>query len=66
MKRIVRACIDELLKFDSQSDADLFAMQLCHSGRKNRVDSVELQQDGTVLVRVKRQYNNAELFEKEE
>ena len=66
MKRIVQACIDELLKFENQSEADIFLRRLEYSPRKHRVESTVHCEDGTVLIRIKRQYNNAPLPDREE
>ncbi len=66
MKRIVTACIDELLKFDNQSEADIFLRRLKYSPRRHRVERVQPQEDGTVMIRIKRQYNNAPLPDREE
>lgn len=66
MKRIVTACIDELLKFDNQSEADIFLRRLKYSARRHRVERVQPQEDGTVMIRIKRQYNNALLPDREE
>lgn len=40
MKRIVTACIDELLRFENQSEADIFLRRLKYSPRRNRVESI--------------------------
>jgi len=66
MKRIVHACIDELLRFESRSEADTFLRRLEYSPRRHRVESVSQCKDGTVLIRVKRQYNNAPLPDRED
>jgi len=66
MKRIVYACIDELLRFENKSEADIFLRRLEYSPRKHRVESVSHNEDGTVLIRIKRQYNNAPLPDREE
>jgi hypothetical protein len=65
MKRIVRARFGELLKFDSQNNADLFVMRPRHSGRNHKVDSNDPQKNGTALMRMRLKYNNAVLFQKE-
>lgn len=66
MKRIVHACIDELLKFENNSEADIFLRRLEYSPRKHRVEDTRHCEDGTVLIRIKRQYNNAPLPDREE
>ena len=65
MKRIVHACIDELLKFESKQEADAFIRRLEYSPRKSRVEEVRDGDDGMIYIRVKRQYNNAPLPERE-
>lgn len=66
MKRIVTACIDELLRFENKSEADVFLRRLKYSSRRHRVESVQDMDDGTVMIRIKRQYNNAPLPDREE
>ena len=66
MKRIVHACIDELLKFENQSEADIFLRRLEYSPRLHRVESVSHKEDGTVLIHILRQYNNAPLPDRED
>lgn len=66
MKRIVTACIDELLRFENRSEADIFLRRLKYSPRRHRVESVQNLEDGTVMIRLKRQYNNAPLPDREE
>lgn len=65
MKRIVHACIDELLRFENKSEADVFLRRLEYGRRFNRVESITHNEDGTVLIRVKRQYNNAPFPDRE-
>lgn len=66
MKRIVSACIDEILSFDNAQESEDFLRRLEYSPRKHRVVSVSHQEDGCVLMHVMRQYNNAPLHDKEE
>ena len=66
LKRIVSACIDEVLRFEDRQEADVFLRRLEYSPRKHRVESVDPQADGTVLIHILRQYNNSPLPEREE
>jgi len=66
MKRIVSACIDEVLRFENRQESDLFLCRLEYSPRRNRVESIAYQDNGTVLIHILRQYNNAPLPDRED
>lgn len=58
MKKIISACIDQVIQFDTEQEIDLFLEHL--KNRKQRFTVVwknELK-DGTVQIRIRRQYNN--------
>lgn len=66
MKRIVSACIDEVLRFENKQESDIFVRRLKYSPRRNRVESIAYQDNGTVLIHILRQYNNAPLPDRED
>jgi len=66
MKRIVSACIDEVLRFENKPESDEFLRRLEYSPRRHRVESVSQQADGSVLIHILRQYNNTPLPYREE
>lgn len=63
MKRITSACLEQTIRFDTYNDAnpkeDLkkFLELLDRRRTKYRVESQEEQEDGAIIVRLKKQYN---------
>ena len=66
MKRIISACIDEVFRFENRQESEIFLRRLKYSPRRNRVESIAYQDDGTVLIHILRQYNNAPLPDRED
>lgn len=59
MKRIVFACLDEMLHFDSKEEYAAFIERLDRNNRIYKIDNVKEQKDHSVNIRIKRQYGNA-------
>lgn len=58
MKKIISACIDQVIQFDSEQEVDLFLGHLKNRKQKFTVVWKNDLNNGTVQVRIRRQYNN--------
>ncbi|MBQ8568373.1 MAG: hypothetical protein IJ446_04060 [Oscillospiraceae bacterium] len=65
MKKIISACIDQILWFDSTDSFNMFKEQLSRGDRKYTILSEEKNSDGSLNIHVLRQYNNAPFLDKE-
>lgn len=65
MKRIVYACIDQMLHFDTKAECDDFISKLGKGkrSRKYKLEDVQNNDDGSANVKIKRQYSNASFDE---
>ena len=57
MKKVIAACIDQLLEFDSQSSFKEYIKNLESKKQWFEVDYATVDENGTVEVRIKKQYN---------
>ena len=62
MKKIVAACIDQILEFDTQSEAANYVEDLRKKNLKFRILHRE-EINGKHRVRIQQQYNNVPLIE---
>lgn len=60
MKKILAACIKQIIQFDSEAEYEAFLNKLI--GNYNVV-SKNVSRDGTVIVEINRSYNNNKLIE---
>lgn len=62
MKKVISACVDQILQFDSEQEVDKYIEQL--SGKKQLFQIVWKNKldNGTVQIRVKKQYNNTDFM----
>lgn len=60
MKRIIYACIDQMLHFDTKDEYNIFAERLGKPPhpKKYKIEDVQDNSDGSVNVKIKRQYAN--------
>lgn len=58
MKKVVAACIDQLLLFDSEKEFQLYEEGLKRKKAEYKICQVDVIEKGQCLVRVKRQYNS--------
>lgn len=71
MKRIKYACLEQTIHFmlkedlrhedavrGVQNDVQAYKMQLERSKTKHRIESEEVQPDGSIIIRIKKQYNS--------
>ena len=58
MKKILEACIEQVLQFDSEMEWAIFHYDLKTGRKAYEVLSEEKQPDGSVIVHIKKQYNN--------
>jgi len=56
MKRIITACLEQTIKFESSEEFEAFKEQLTRKGTKFKVIGTE-NSGGNVIVRLKKQYN---------
>lgn len=62
-KKILAACIDQVLQFDDQAEVDAWKDTL--TGVFS-IESVSVEPDGTVTVHVKKAYNKSPMYVKVE
>ena len=58
MKKVISACIDQVLLFDSVSAFDRWEADLKRKHQEYAIKKVEYFEDGSCKVRVKKRYNN--------
>ena len=58
MKKVVAACIDRLLLFDSEKEFQLYEEGLKRKHMQYKINQVDLVEEGKYLVSVKTQYND--------
>ena len=58
MKKVISACIDQLLEFDSEQEVVQLLEHLRVTEQKYSVIWKNTLDNGKVLVRIKKQYNN--------
>nr|WP_308742069.1 hypothetical protein [uncultured Anaerocolumna sp.] len=58
MKKVICACIDQLLQFDSKQEVELFIELLKSKNQQFKIEFIQNMPNGTVQVRIKKQYNN--------
>lgn len=58
MKKVVAACIDQILMFDSEKEFEVYEENLKRKHVIYAVKQVDIVEEGKCIVRVKRQYNN--------
>ena len=62
MKKVIAACIDQILEFDSRAEAfDFVQSQQNKPGEFNYSDLVEMG-DGKYRIRIKKQYNSSPML----
>ena len=66
MKKVISACVDQILQFDSEQEVDKYIQWL--SGKKQLFQIVwkNALDNGTVQIRVKKQYNNTDFMKEGE
>ena len=65
MKKVIAACIDQILQFDSQREVDRFLNDLTEKKQVHSVIWQNIMEDKKVRIRIKRQYNNHFMSEAE-
>ena len=60
MKKILAACIKQIIQFDSVQEYEAFLKKLIGS---YHIVSCNVFRDGTVMVEINRNYNNSKLIE---
>lgn len=58
MKRVVSACLEQTNRFENESDYNLFLSGLERKKIKFKVVDVQTQPDNSVIVKIKKQYND--------
>ena len=57
-KRILRACIEQVIEFDTKMESMVFIDELKASGRLFSINSNKQGEDGKVILHIRKQYNN--------
>lgn len=58
MKRIISACIEQTTRFETYEEPAAFKASLDRKSVKYRIFDEQPQSDGTVIVKLKKQYNH--------
>lgn len=58
MKKVISACIDQVIQFDSEQEFDLLMEHLKSRRQRFTIVWKNNLNDGKVQIRIKRQYNN--------
>lgn len=58
MKKVIAACIDQILQFDSEHEIDAYIEDLKKKKQHFRLVWKNNLPNGTVQIRIKKQYNN--------
>lgn len=64
MRRILTACLLQTMRFDTVKDADprkdyeLYCQRMEKSGVKFAVDEETVEPDGSIVIKVRKQYNS--------
>ena len=57
MKRILSACLQQTIRFETRQEFEDYTEQLNRNSKNYRVDSVTEEPTGSVVVQVRKQYN---------
>lgn len=57
MKRILSACLQQTIRFETRQEFEEYTAQMNRKSRNYRVDSVTDEPNGSVVVQVRKQYN---------
>ena len=57
MKRIQSACLQQTIRFETRQEFEDYTEQLNRKSKNYRVDSVTEEPTGSVVVQVRKQYN---------
>ena len=57
MKRILSACLQQTIRFETRQEFEDYTEQLNRKSKNYRVDSVTDEPNGSVVVQVRKQYN---------
>lgn len=58
MKRIINACLEQTNRFECEAEFQAYTAALDRKGVKYKIDGKTAGDDGSVIVKVKKQYNN--------
>lgn len=65
MKKVLEACIDQILQFDSEKEFEIFVEGLERKPQQFKVVNHYSLADGRHIARVKKQYNANKFMEKD-
>ena len=63
MRRIMSACLLQTMRFDTVNDAnpkqelEAYCNKMDRSGTKYKIESNEQEADGSIVIKIKKQYN---------
>ena len=63
MKKVISACLDQILEFDSEQEVDKLIEFLKSRKQRFKVIWKNTLNNGKVQIRIKKQYNNNDLME---
>ena len=63
MKKVISACLDQILEFDSEQEVDKLIEFLKSRKQRFKVVWKNTLNNGKVQIRIKKQYNNNDLME---
>lgn len=62
MKKVISACIDRILQFNSECEADCYIKDLERKRQVHQVVWKNMLENGDVQIRIRTQYNNNDLM----
>lgn len=63
MKKVLAACIDQILLFDSVQEVDSMEADLQRKKQEYAIKMIEHLENGQVKVRIKKRYNNNDFLD---
>ena len=62
MKKVISACIDQIIEFDSENEVDKLIEFLNSRKQRHTIIWKNTLDNGKVQIRIKKQYNNNDLM----
>lgn len=63
MKKVIAACIDQVLQFSSKAEYEKFIKSLEDKKQRFKITFQQFSEKGTVEIRIKRPYNNSPMMD---
>lgn len=57
MKRVLSACLQQTIRFESRQELEEYKKQMDQKGKTYRIDTEQDESTGSVVITVRKQYN---------